>query len=189
MDVRRIVPVIRKQLGFGRSAAQQHGKPHAPVPEIGKRHDHPPADAQHFVQNLERPVRLLQRLAKDDVIERLVRVVREPFVDVALIDRYAARDRAPHAASGDLDAAGVHSLVLGQPLQQLAFAAAQIEHLGVRLDNFPDDGVIAAPEEFGHEGRFLLRLRGHCTFSYVLPRKPRMRSVCSATSTRNASCP
>ena len=79
-------------------------------------------------------------------------------------------------------------------MQQLAFAAADVEHACIRLHELADDGVIAAAEHFAN-GR-MLQLHGGgahdalATFSrYVLARKPRINSVCSATSTRNASWP
>ena len=87
------------------------------------------------------------------------------------------------------DSPNIHFLVGRQPGQQFAFAAAQVEHLGPGLHDFADDGVIAAAQQFAHEGRFLGGLGGHAIFSKVLARKPRTRLVCSATSTRNESCP
>ena len=51
----------------------------------------------------------------------------------------------------DLDAAPLDALVLGQPLQQFAVAAAQVQHLGVGLDQLADDGVVAAPQHLPHE--------------------------------------
>ena len=67
-----------------------------PVPEIRKRHNRPPSHAQHLAQDLQRMPRLLQRLAQDHVIERLVRIIRKPLLDIALIHRNSARNRPLH---------------------------------------------------------------------------------------------
>src|SRR5205823_6591190 len=120
---------------------------------------------------------------ENHVIECLVGVIGQPFVDVALEDRDAACDGFLYLGAGDFHAARIHALGGGQPLQQFAFAAAQVEHLGPRLDNFADDGIIAAAQELADEAGL------HCTFSNVLARNPRTRSVCSTTSTRKESCP
>ena len=115
------------------------------MPVIRKRHDRSPADAQHLAQHLQRPVGLLQSLAQDDVIEDAIRKVGEALVDIALKDGDAAGDRALHFRARDLHAAPFDAFVRGQPFEQFAFAAAQIEHLHAVLDDAADDGVIAAP--------------------------------------------
>ena len=94
---------------------------------------------------------LLQGLREDHVIEGLVGIVGQPFVDIALEYADAARDRLLHFGAGDFHAARVHALIAGQPLQQFAFAAAQVEHLGVGLHNLADDGVVAAAQKFAYE--------------------------------------
>src|SRR5579871_4461939 len=139
------------------------------------------------MQHFHRPVSLLKRLAENDVIESVVGVILKTLVNVTLVDRNPPRDGPLHTAAGDLHTAGINTLILGQPLQQFTLAAAQVKHLRVGLDNLPNDGVVAAAKYLRNKCGFFLRFGRHCTFSYVLPRKPRMRSVCSATSTKNAS--
>ena len=107
--------------------------------EVRKRDDRPPAHAQHLLQHLQRGARFLQRLAQDHVIERLVRIIREALIDIALIDRNAPRNRAAHLRRRNLHAAREHLLMFRQPGQQLAFAAAEIEHAAAGLDDLADD--------------------------------------------------
>src|SRR5262249_8381183 len=101
----------------------------------------------------------------------------------------AAGDGALHTQSRGFHTAPLHALLSREPFQQFAFAATQVKHLRARIHNFADDGVVAAAEQVAHETALLGRLRWHAAFSSVLERKPRTNSVCSATSTKNASWP
>src|SRR5205085_12121740 len=133
-------------------------------------------------------------LAQDDVIENPVRIILQAMIDIALINRNTPGDCALYALSVQLDPACFHSLVLLQPREQFAIAATQIEYACLWLDQFADDCVIRTAEytmdkwtvpKLGRIGR-----HARATISrQVLARKPRMSSVSSATSTRNASCP
>ena len=151
VNVGRIEPLVGEQRSFGRAAGEQQRKPDRPVAEIRKRHDGAPAHAQHLAENPERVASLLQGLAEDHVIERVIGIILEHFVDVALIGRHAARDGPLHLGGRDLNAARIHSLVLGQPVEQLAFAASEIQHLAIRLDDVADDGEILAAQQFADE--------------------------------------
>src|SRR5579883_549054 len=51
VDVRRVVPLVREELGFRRAAGEQVGQANRPVAEVRKRHDGATADAQHFAQH------------------------------------------------------------------------------------------------------------------------------------------
>src|ERR1039457_404411 len=62
-------------------------------------------------QHPQRVPRLLQRLAQNHVIERLVRIIGQPMVDVALIDRHAAGDGALHLRARNLHAARIHARI------------------------------------------------------------------------------
>ncbi len=96
-----------------------------------------------------------KRLAQDHIVEGLIREIGERVLDVAVKDGNAARDGLPHFRAFNLHAARIHALVFGEPGQQLALAAAQIQHASVGLDDVADDGVVAASEQlrderFGH---------------------------------------
>ena len=73
VDVGRIEPIVRKQLGFGRAAGEQMRQPHTPVAEVRERDDGAASHAQHLAQHFQRRARFLQGLAQDHVIEGLVR--------------------------------------------------------------------------------------------------------------------
>ena len=87
MDVRRLVPGVVQRVGPRHAAAKQQLQPHAPMTEIRKRHDGAPADAQHVLQHDPGLACRLQGLRQDDVVERVVRVVGEVCVGVALDHR------------------------------------------------------------------------------------------------------
>ena len=98
------------------------------MPEIRKCDNRALAHAQHLPQQRPRMLRFLQGLAQHHVIERVLGIVGESLVDIALIYRNAACDRALHPTPVQLDTARVYILLRRQPLQQLTFATAQIEH-------------------------------------------------------------
>ena len=79
--------------------------------------------SQHLAQHVQRITRLLQRLAQNDEIKGLVRVVRKSVVDVALVGRYSAGDGSPDLIRINLHTASIDSLLLLQRGQQLSFAA------------------------------------------------------------------
>ena len=134
-------------------------QPHPPVSKVRKGHDSIVANAQHLSQNFQRVPGFLQRLAEDDVLECLGGIVGQAFVDIALINGHAARDGPLHQRSVDLHAAGIHALVNREPFQQFAIAAAEVQHLGVGLHDFADDGVVAAAQQLA-QPRLRRRFRG-----------------------------
>src|SRR5579883_2521129 len=69
-----------------------------------------------------------------------------------MVNRNAARDGLLDFGADDFDATCVHVLVLSQPGQKLAFAAAQVENTRIWFDDVADDGVIAAPQQRANEG-------------------------------------
>ena len=106
--------------------------------EIGKRHDGVPADAQHVLEHDARLPGGLQRLRQDHVVEGVVRIVREVGVGVALDHRQSLGDALVDALARELDAAPVDAARLGQQPEQLAVAAADVEHLGAGRDHLGD---------------------------------------------------
>src|SRR5580658_10678735 len=115
MDVGRIEPVVREQLGFGSAAGEHMRQTHAPVAEVRERDDGAASDSQHFAQHFERSARFLQRLAEDYVVERLIREIGERVLDVAVKDRNASGNRLPDFSALDLDAASIHAFVFRKP--------------------------------------------------------------------------
>src|SRR5579885_3070055 len=63
VNIGRIIPLVGEKLCFGSAAGQQHREPHGPMAEVGKCHDDPPSNAQHFAQHAKRVMRFLESLA------------------------------------------------------------------------------------------------------------------------------
>src|SRR5271165_3020766 len=126
----------------------------------------------------------LQGLRQNHIIEAVVRIVGEVCVGVALNDRQALGDAVVDALLGKLDAAPVDLALLSQEPQQLAVAAANIEHARARRD------------QFGHSEKIDAAGRQRPGDAHEIPRaraaesmKPRVVSINSGTSSRNASWP
>src|SRR5215470_6831605 len=151
MDVRRVIPIVREQLGLGRTPGEQVRESYRPVSKVRESDDRSLAHAQHVAQYLEWLARFLQGLAENHVIESVVGQVRQRVFEVAVKNRDAARDGLLRSRARNLDATRVYVLVLSEPVQQLAFATSQIEHASVGLDELADDRVIAAAEQLRHE--------------------------------------
>ena len=86
-----------------------------------------PPDAQHVLNHFARLARRLQSLRQDDVVERIIRVIGEVSVGIALDNREAFGDRRVHALARELDAAPINTAQLEQT-QKLAITAADVEH-------------------------------------------------------------
>ena len=99
----------------------------------------------------------LERLAEDDPVVGEVAELGEALVQVALDDGQPALDAADDVVGLDLDAAGVDLLLALEALEQLARAAAEVQHAGAPLDQLDDEVVVAAAR------RVLIRRFGcHC---------------------------
>ncbi len=143
--------------------------------------------------------RRLQRLRQDHVVEGVVGIVDEIGVGVALHHREPLGDAAVDALARQFDAAAVDAAAL-QQLQQIALAAADVEHFRAGLDHFGDQqmiGAIAFPCVAARcderQGLFLQR---HVSRLAARPRalpadcrKAREMSKNSGTSSRKASWP
>ena len=77
------------------------------MPEIRKRHDRVPADAQHVLEHDARMPRRLQSLRQDHVVEGVVGIVGEVGVGVALDHGETLGDAFVDAFARELDAAPV----------------------------------------------------------------------------------
>ena len=92
-------------------------------------------DPQHVLQHLARLARRLQGLRQDHVVEGVVGIIGKVGVGVALDHREPLGDAVVDALARNLDAAAVDVLGLGQEFQQLAVAAADVEHPRAGLDH------------------------------------------------------
>src|SRR6187402_3188947 len=75
MDIRRVVPAERQDIGARHMAREQELQPDLPVAEIRERHDRVAPDPQHVFQHDARVPRGLQGLREDDIVEGIVGIV------------------------------------------------------------------------------------------------------------------
>ncbi len=101
-----------------------------------------------------------------------------------MIDGHAAGGGALGELGFELDAAAFDAAVFAEPGEQGPVAAAEVEDAGAFGDEAADEGVVAAAEDLAD-----LHGRASRNSRWQRSRKPRMTSVCSATSTRKASWP
>src|SRR3546814_15740052 len=104
-------------------------EPDAPVREIGKADEGAGRDAQQFVDHEVGALSGLQRLRQDRIIDRVVGIIGEVAVGVALYDRLPARDRGGDVRRIDLPPARVEAFA-PPPTPPLAVAAADAEGAG-----------------------------------------------------------
>src|SRR5581483_801180 len=144
--------------------------------------------------------RRLQRLRQDNVIERIVWVIGEIGIGVALHHRQPLGDAFVDALARQLDAAAVNAARLKKP-QQFTVAAADVEHARAVLHHCGDQQQVDArtartARGFGH-GQIVFEPRQH---RQPLPagrpralaapsKKPRTMANNSGSSSKNASWP
>src|SRR5690606_27266392 len=97
---------------------EQKLRPNAPMTEIRERDDRVPSDTQQILKNRLGPQRGLNGEAQNGIVERVVRIIVEVAIRVALNDGKATGHAGVHALSLDLDAAAIHAFRLGEQLQQ-----------------------------------------------------------------------
>ena len=185
-DIRRVVPTVREQLGPRRAPAHEVRPPHTPVAEIRECHDGVTPYAQHLPHNLEGAKRLLESLAQDDVIESLVRIARQPLLDISLVDGDTPRDRLLHLGRRRFRGPWRRRLC-SRPARRAGTPSPQ-PRSSTRLLSATRSLII--PRSLRPSS-----LRKACqapfrfSIRWVLSRNPLTISVCSPTSARNASCP
>src|SRR5882724_3548457 len=200
MDVRRVVPGRRQIFGARHVPADEQLQPHFPEAEIRKRHDGAPPDPQQILQHHARLPRRLQGLRQDHVVEGVVGIIDEVGVGVTLHHRKPLGDAAVDALARQLDAAAVDAARLEQ-LQQIAIAAADVEHLRAAFDHLGHQQMVSpvlsgVPRADAVQRQNLL-LQAHVgrprlARPRALPadsRNAREISKNSGTSSRNASWP
>jgi len=114
------------------------------VREVREADDADPADARRLAQHLLGVLQVLQRVELQDDVEASVVEERQAFLEVELDDVDAAPVAGEHVGVVDLDAVTAAAAVALQEREQLAVAAAEVEHaraarheLGDQLDVFP----------------------------------------------------
>src|SRR5258708_27390808 len=125
---------------------------YAPVSEIRKGDDTMLTYPKHVVQDFQRLSSLLQRLAKDHIVEGAIRKIGQRFLQIAMKNGHAARASLLRFRSGNLDPARIHALMHRQPPQQFSFSTAEVEDTRIRLDELADDGVSAASPQLRNKG-------------------------------------
>src|SRR6266478_6507967 len=198
MNVRRVVPGRRQIFGARHMAADQQLQPHLPEAEIRKRYDGAAADPQQIFQHHTRLPCRLQRLRQDHIVEGVVGIIDEVGVGVALHHRETLGDAAVDTLARQFDAAPVDAPCL-QQLQQIAVAAADVEHLRAALDHFCHQEMIAAimpgvlrPDAGQRQSLLLHSQVNFLVRPRAVPadcRNAREISKNSGTSSRNASWP
>ena len=103
----------------------------------------------------------MQRLGHDHHVEARVFEVPEAFVQVLLDDVDAFAQAYADVVGIHVQAVAVDVLTALQMRQQIPFAAAEVEHTGVRVDEVGDDGEVGS-QAHGHASS--------CTRSRKVPR-------------------
>ena len=103
-------------------------QPAFPIAEI--RHDDERAvrEAQDFLQHALGELELLQGLAQDGVVERVVRKLRQAVVEVPVNDGNATPDAGDDALGIDLHPLNSATVRVAEIFKQTPIAAAQVDH-------------------------------------------------------------
>src|SRR4030066_571605 len=185
VDVRRVVPLEREELGLRHPPVGEQVEPHLPVGEVGKPHDPLLPHAQDLREDHVGFFDRLERLVQDDVVEGAVRVVAQSLVDVALHDGEPLGDAGADPLLGDLDPAAGHPFLADELHEARPVAAPQVQDLLSRRDEIEDDAVVD-PRPFGHYEDAASRMP---ILSATLARRFVRILDISPSSSRKASCP
>ncbi len=173
-----------KAFGHRHTAEEGDLRPNAPMTEIRHGNDRATTNAQHVFEHDARLACRLQRLRQDHIVERVIRVVDEIGVGVALNDRQSLGDAIVDALLGELDSAPVDASLFGQKAQQRAVATADVEHAGLGRDEFRH-----AQEVDARRGVGASEVQSTPLARAAASMKPFVVSMSSGTSSRKASCP
>ena len=132
--------------------------------EIGEADDGVGADAQHLGQHLARFFHRLERARENHVVERVVRIIDQLGIGVALHNGHSVRHGALHFPHVNLDAARVAFFLAVEMVDQRAVGAADVEHARAGFHQLGDQRQVDAD---------FARGRGHCN------------PACSAQPARN----
>src|SRR5450759_2140030 len=179
VDVGRVVPAVRQDIGLRHMSGEQQLHPHLPVAEIRKRHHGAPADAQHVLEHHARMARGLQRLRQDHVVEGIVRIVGQVGVGVdgrgielsrEGVNECVAKGLAVIQGDADTDLADYPDdafdyVILSQTLQATRQPRVVLQHM-LRIGR---RAVVSFPK-FGHwQVRMPLLFAGHMPQTDILP--------------------
>ena len=155
-DVRRVVPLVGQNARH-RHAAGGDVQAIRPVREVGKADDADAADARRLAQHALGVAQVLQRVELQHDVEAAVVEQRQAFLEVQLDDVDAALVAGEHVGVGDLDAVAAAAALALQQGQQLAVAAAEVEHARALRHQLGDDLEVA----FGRSCRLPARFAKH----------------------------
>ena len=86
VNVQGFVPFVWQLAGLRHAALGKKLPAHRPVRKIWKAHDAALAHAGHFPDQKERTMQNLDRVGEDDVIDGLVGIIRQSFVQIAVVN-------------------------------------------------------------------------------------------------------
>ncbi|MNF65478.1 hypothetical protein D3C84_472420 [compost metagenome] len=144
VNVRRVVPGVRQELGNRHAALARQVPAAPPVAEVGEGDDALATDAQHFLEDPVRVVHRLQRLGHDHDIETVAGKVAQALVQVLFDDVDALGHALGDVVRVVFQAVAGDLLVVAQPGQQFAIAAPEVEHAAAGGDPFLDDFQISS---------------------------------------------
>ena len=195
---RRLVPRLRIARRGRHAPGQQQVQSAAPMPPVGKTHHRAPPHAQHLADDKRRIVEIRNRITQNHRVETNAPDSRAvPRADrPAAPSRRCARRPAPSASAISTPRPS-DVLRVNQMAQQRSIAAAQVQHLFLRLDQIGDHAEVGAQVRSAHRivlksqpdsGRPRSAHRSQNVFT-SRPRKLDSNSVIVSTSSRNASWP
>jgi len=132
-DIRGVVPFIGQFLGHGRSSGEEHLEPVLVVGEIGERDNPELADSEHVPDTGFRVGNLHERLGEDNVVEGVVRVIFEFFVDISVNDGQSFGNGLTCGVLVDFYAGADNVLFSCQIAEQGAGPTTEVEDLAARF--------------------------------------------------------
>ncbi len=177
LPARLLVPGLGQIDRAGDAPGKQELQPAAPVAPVGKADHRPFPHPQHLLQDHRRVIQVGQRLAEHHIVEAVIGIIPQPFLQVALAHAEAAAHARQHPGLTQLDTATLDAFLMHQVIQQRAVAAAQVEHRLALRDEIGDDLKVGT--------KIVHMPSSRASRSIKLPSK----RVIVSTSTRKASCP
>ena len=157
-DVRRVVPLVGQFFGLGHASVYHEASAGCPMPEVGEGDNRLLRDAQKLVQERHRVADFLNRAVDDGVVETFVLDVGDAaLVEVALDNLHVFFEAVQNAGNALLDAESRDVLLLDEVVEQVATAAAEVEHMAAFLHERAEQLEVALLVEHGYRLRSLLR--------------------------------
>ena len=157
-DVWRIVPFVGEFLRNRHATVEHEASAGRPMAEIRECHDDLLCHAQKFVQEGNRVTDFLNRAVDNRVVETAVLDVRETaFIQVALDNLYVFFEAVENSLDVLFDAKARDVFLANKVIQQVATAAAEIEHMAAFLHELADALEVALVMEYWQCLRSVLR--------------------------------